>query len=80
MKIKILGTGCARCHELEKTVREVVAELKLDATIEEVKDRVPPDVFKTQKEYVECPSCHRIYWKGTHWQAMNEKLARLTGE
>ncbi|MFC1905448.1 thioredoxin family protein [Chloroflexota bacterium] len=38
MNIKILGTGCARCHELEKTVKEVVVELKLDATIEEVKD------------------------------------------
>jgi uncharacterized protein with PIN domain len=21
-----------------------------------------------------CPSCHRIYWRGTHWQAMTEKL------
>ncbi len=38
MHIKILGTGCARCHELGKTVKEVAAELKLDATIEEVKD------------------------------------------
>ncbi len=38
MNIKILGTGCARCHELGKVVREVVAELKLDATIEEIKD------------------------------------------
>jgi uncharacterized protein with PIN domain len=46
-------------------------------TIEQVKDRVPPHVFKTQREYKECPSCHRIYWKGTHWQAMNEKLANL---
>ncbi len=33
---------------------------------EEVKDRVPPYVFKTQEQYMECPSCHRIYWKGTH--------------
>ena len=38
MHIKILGTGCAKCHELEKTVREVVAALKLDVTVEEVKD------------------------------------------
>jgi hypothetical protein len=39
-------------------------------TKEEVRDRVPPYVFQTQREYVECPACHRIYWKGTHWQAM----------
>lgn len=38
MNIKILGTGCARCHALEKTVKEVVSELQIDATVEEVKD------------------------------------------
>jgi len=38
MIIKILGTGCARCQQLEKTAREVVRELSIDATIEEVKD------------------------------------------
>jgi small redox-active disulfide protein 2 len=38
MKIKILGTGCARCQQLEKTALEVVRELSIDATIEEVKD------------------------------------------
>ncbi|MBA7670812.1 hypothetical protein ES703_78959 [subsurface metagenome] len=38
MNIKILGPGCARCHQLEKTTREVVKELGIDASIEEVKD------------------------------------------
>lgn len=38
MKIKILGPGCFRCHQLEKTTREVVKELGIDASIEEVKD------------------------------------------
>jgi small redox-active disulfide protein 2 len=38
MKIKILGTGCARCQQLEKTTREVVKELGIDAEIEDVKD------------------------------------------
>jgi len=38
MNIKILGTGCARCHALEKTVKEVVNELQIDAAVEEVKD------------------------------------------
>lgn len=40
----------------------------------EVEGRVPPYVFKTQDKYMECPSCHRIFWKGTHWQAMTEKM------
>ena len=38
MKIKVLGPGCARCHQLEKTTREVVKELGIDAEIEDVKD------------------------------------------
>ena len=38
MRIKILGSGCARCHQLEQTTREVVKELAIDASIEEVKD------------------------------------------
>lgn len=38
MKIKVLGPGCARCHQLEQTVREVVRELGIDAEIDVVKD------------------------------------------
>lgn len=45
---------------------------------EEVEQRVPPYVFQTQQQYMECPVCHRIYWRGTHWQAMVQKLERLT--
>jgi uncharacterized protein with PIN domain len=40
----------------------------------EVADLVPPYVFRTQSQYMACPKCHRIYWRGTHWQAMTEKL------
>ena len=38
MKIKILGPGCARCQQLEKTVKDAVKELGIDAEIEDVKD------------------------------------------
>ena len=46
-------------------------------TREEVVDLVPQYVFQTQNQYVQCPACHRIYWRGTHWQAMTQKLERL---
>ena len=44
---------------------------------EEVKNLVPAHVFETQASYTECPVCHRIYWQGTHWQAMLKKLEDL---
>jgi uncharacterized protein with PIN domain len=43
----------------------------------QVKDLVPPYVFQTQRQYRECPACHRIYWRGTHWQAMTRQLREL---
>ncbi|PIU56058.1 MAG: hypothetical protein COS88_03325 [Chloroflexi bacterium CG07_land_8_20_14_0_80_51_10] len=44
---------------------------------EEVRDLVPPYVFQTQEQYMQCPGCHRIYWRGTHWQRMNQELEEL---
>jgi len=41
---------------------------------QEVRDLVPPYVFQTQSQYRECSACHRIYWRGTHWQAMTKRL------
>jgi len=38
MNIKVLGTGCAKCMALEKTVKEVLDEMQLDVPVEEVKD------------------------------------------
>ena len=46
-------------------------------TREDARDRVPPYVYHTQFQYVECPNCHRLYWQGTHWQAMVKKLEEL---
>ncbi len=59
-------TICLECNQpLEERTRQ------------QVRNRVPPYVFQTQNQYVECPSCHRIYWKGTHWQAMTRQLEKL---
>ena len=38
MEIKILGSGCAKCHQLEQLVKEVVKELEIDAEIYYVKN------------------------------------------
>jgi small redox-active disulfide protein 2 len=38
MKIKVLGTGCAKCQALEKTTKEAIKDLAIDAEIEHVTD------------------------------------------
>lgn len=44
---------------------------------EDVKGLIPAHVFETQTQYAQCPACQRIYWPGTHWQAMGKKLRDL---
>ena len=38
--IKILGSGCIKCMELEKTARTAISELQLDYEIDHVTDFV----------------------------------------
>jgi small redox-active disulfide protein 2 len=38
LRIEILGSGCASCNRLEAMVREVVAEMDVDAEVEKVTD------------------------------------------
>ena len=59
-------TLCLECNALlENRGREYVAK------------RVPLYVYRTQTQYMECPECHRIYWRGTHWAAMARQLEKL---
>lgn len=46
---------------------------------EEVKELVPPYVFRTQTQYVQCPACRRVYWRGTHWERMSRMLEEVVG-
>jgi small redox-active disulfide protein 2 len=50
MIIKVLGTGCTKCHQLEENARKAVAELGIDAEVEKVqniKDIMKYGVMKT---------------------------------
>ncbi|MFC1845935.1 Mut7-C RNAse domain-containing protein [Chloroflexota bacterium] len=60
---------CLECNQkLYKTDKDKVTNI------------VPPYVYKTQNDYMECPSCHRIYWQGTHWLAMKKELETIMVE
>lgn len=38
MEIKIPGTGCTRCHQLEQVVKAEIKELGQDVSIENISD------------------------------------------
>lgn len=43
-----------------------------------VRGEVPPQVFKTQVNFMRCPKCKKIYWRGTHWELVNKFLDRIS--
>jgi small redox-active disulfide protein 2 len=38
MEVKILGPGCAKCHQVEKIVKEAVTESGIEADVEHITD------------------------------------------
>jgi hypothetical protein len=47
------------------------------ASLEEVKDIVPDGVRSRHRAFWRCPSCHRVYWPGSHWDKMVARLKDL---
>jgi uncharacterized protein with PIN domain len=61
-----LFTRCLVCNtHLEEIAKPAVAGL------------VPPYVYRTQAQFRRCPACGRIYWRGTHWARMVERLLEI---
>ncbi|MCS7207213.1 MAG: Mut7-C RNAse domain-containing protein [Dehalococcoidia bacterium] len=59
-------TRCIRCNT------PLVA-----ASPAEVHTHAPPYVQRTQREFRRCPSCGRLYWRGSHWRQMEHRLHAL---
>ncbi len=53
-------TRCSECNDVLASLQ------KRDA-----KDLVPPQVYEAHDEFLQCASCGRIYWKGSHVKRMN---------
>ena len=47
---------------------------------DQVADLVPPYVLRTQNKFRLCPSCHRVYWSGTHSQGIRSRIAIFADE
>ena len=66
---KNMFTRCVECNTpIEKAEKE------------KVKSKVPAYVYKAQTEFMRCPNCNKIYWKGTHWNLANKFLGKVKYE
>ncbi len=45
--------------------------------LDDVKNLVPEGVRSRHHEFWRCPSCKRVYWQGSHWDKMVERLNHL---
>jgi len=57
---------CLSCNEMLEEMHR-----------EEVRDRVPPYVYKTQTQFKGCSKCGRIFWPGTHRRSVLRALEEL---
>jgi len=57
---------CARCNALLEAIDRAAA-----------KGRVPPYVYRRHSEFTLCPACDKVYWRGTHWQRMRERIDQI---
>ena len=46
----------------------------------EVAHQLPAYVSQTQTSFMQCPGCHRVYWRGTHWSNMVSELDKVYKE
>lgn len=58
MKIEVFGPGCPKCRQVEKSVRDAVMELNVQADIEKV-----TDVMKMAEAGIMIPPAIRINGK-----------------
>jgi len=59
-------TRCIACNET------VVAIAPMD-----VRDQVPAGVIARHDAFWRCGGCGRVYWRGSHWQAMQRRISAI---
>jgi len=61
--------------DLKKEIKEFSRCIECNDSLKSIKKEIiikqlPPKVAAAQYEFYKCPSCNKIYWKGTHYQQM----------
>jgi len=63
-----LLTRCVECNSVLESVSP-----------ESIQSLVPEYVFRTERDFKQCPSCRRVYWGGTHRHQIQRRLRKLLG-
>lgn len=68
--------------DLQKEIKEFSRCIECNALLKPIKKEIiiyqlPPKVAQSQNEFYQCPSCNKVYWKGTHYQRMLTFVRRL---
>jgi uncharacterized protein with PIN domain len=74
-----------RRFDLAEAARPFTRCLKCNAPLspagkEQVLQRLPEKVRSSYEEFVHCGGCDRVYWKGTHYERMNDVVRRVLEE
>lgn len=48
-----------------------------DLPKEEAKPHVPEGAFNVNERFWKCSKCGKVYWKGTHWLGIMDRLKKL---
>ena len=62
-----LARPFARCVECNGQLVEIPKE--------HAQDRVPEQTYRYVDRYLECDTCGKVYWKGTHWKRLERLVA-----
>jgi hypothetical protein len=47
-------------------------DILVEISKKDVLEKVPPYVYKTQDEFMYCRECGKYYWRGTHYDYMDD--------
>lgn len=60
----------SRCMDCNGCLRAVAKS--------EVADELPPHTRETKHDFSRCPDCRKIFWRGTHYDRMLERIEELS--
>ena len=64
--INMILSRCILCNSKVEEIKKV-----------SVKEKVPERIYKNNEKFWFCKKCNKVYWKGTHYENMFEKINSL---